>query len=440
MPGPTARREPRATARTHTASVRIPDVVAGNVRIPAVAGHPARGRCPARAPPAISTGTRAFQVLPCRRHVRLPRLRPQPALARSLSLRSDCAPAARRRHDPRHLGRRVPHRQAARRRRHGPRLQGRASADRQPRRGEGAVARVRRSRRPRRAVLLRGPRGQPHPPREHRQRARSGPAPRRPSVHHHGVPRRRAAGRPRREARPAAARRPGAPDGRGPRRPRRRPCQGHRPPRSQARQHLRDAGRPAQGARLRHRQAAPRAGRLGDADRVAPRHAALHVAGAGARQAGRPAHRHLRDGRDPVRVRDRAEAVQRRVAVRSAAQAHRRGAAAAAPAAPGHAAADGAGDPARAGQGSQPAVRLGRRAGPGADGVDAAARPRRVDHGVAVEPGADGLSGWRRRVDADPGELAGPDADAAAGRADHAGRAADDARRDADAALPGRAR
>ena len=97
---------------------------------------------------------------------------------------------------------------------------------------------------------------------------------------------------------------------------------GHRPPRSEAAEHQGARRRHGQGARLRPRQgagsrdAASRRRRRdesptftdvrGDAARRDPRHRRLHGAGAGARQGGRQARRHLGLRRRALRDADRA--------------------------------------------------------------------------------------------------------------------------------------
>ena len=106
-------------------------------------------------------------------------------------------------------------------------------------------------------------------------------------------------------------------------RPRRRAREGHRPPRPEAREPLRHAGRPRQDPRLRSRQADAPGGRLaghepsdgdgGHGARRRPRHARLHVARAGARQARRRALGHLLLRRDPLRDALGQEGVPRRL-------------------------------------------------------------------------------------------------------------------------------
>jgi len=112
-----------------------------------------------------------------------------------------------------------------------------------------------------------------------------------------------------------AARRARASRGGGARRAGRRAREGDRPPRSETGQHLCGAVGAAEGARLRHREA-QRSVALGDAHGLAAGYASLYGAGAGGGAAGRSPRGHLRDGRDPVRVLDGAEAVRGRVAVR----------------------------------------------------------------------------------------------------------------------------
>ena len=108
---------------------------------------------------------------------------------------------------------------------------------------------------------------------------------------------------------------------RSPRRSR-QPTSGHRAPRSQARQHPCAARRHGQGARLRSGQVLGdrRGGRelvfvadndpARDRGRGDPRNRRLHVAGAGARQAGRQPRRHLGLRRGAVGDADRGQALR----------------------------------------------------------------------------------------------------------------------------------
>ncbi len=99
---------------------------------------------------------------------------------------------------------------------------------------------------------------------------------------------------------------PGRPDRRG---ARLRAPQGDHPPRHQARQHHPDDRRQGEDHRLRDRQ-----DRLFQPDdhRAVPRHAQLHVAGAGLRRPGRRPERHLLARRRAVRAADEPQALSGR--------------------------------------------------------------------------------------------------------------------------------
>ena len=204
--------------------------------------------------------------------------------------------------------------------RHGRGLRGDAHADRQARRGEGPAREVRAARGDRRAPQAGGAarvvdRQRAHH-RHHRLRQDRG----RPHVRRDGVPRGRVARRVPRAREPAARAADPADRRAGGVGARRRARQGHRPPRHQAGEPLPAAAQGAglrEGRRLRHLEVAARERRgrgaaAADADRHGARHAALHVARAGARRRrARSPRRHLRARRDHVRGRDRPRAVRR---------------------------------------------------------------------------------------------------------------------------------
>ena len=174
-----------------------------------------------------------------------------------------------------------------------------------------------------------------------------------------------------------------------------RPPAGHRPPRRQAGQP--DAGRPRQavGHRLRPGPVPePDAGLTHD--RRPGRHAALHEPGAGPGPAGggRPPHRRLLAGRDPVRAADAASRPSRGRTGRSCCgRSPSRSRAGPARLEPGHP--GGAGDDRPQGAGEEPGRPL--RHGPGAGRRPAPVPGRPADPGPAADAAGSGRAKWARR-------------------------------------------
>ena len=255
-------------------------------------------------------------------------------------------------------GRAVPRRSSRRGRRHGTRIQRCQSDHPKPGRDQGPVARMLPAPRSHRALLRGGARGQPHPPRKHRQRPRSIEVGRRPPLHRDGVSRRVG---PRSSDGPAqsSAGRQSVPTARGgPLCPGRRARQGRHPSRHQAGQHLRVTSGASEDPRLWNCKAGRRgsAGTGSHTRRLSARDAPLHVARAGTVPTSRRAHRSICDRSDPVRGDDRQKTLHRHLGLRDPSRPHRAAAGSSFAARSRNGAGSRARHLARPGEGSGPAV------------------------------------------------------------------------------------